>query len=175
MKPIFGIVLSLLLSVGCTRTAIPAIDQSSAMIPPVQSGAQSTPAASTPEPKEEEPMNSTTAITVTVGGQTFSATLEDSETARALAQLLPLTLDMSELNGNEKYFYLDQSLPTNAKNPGQIHTGDLMLYGDNCLVLFYESFSTSYSYTRLGSIDDPDGLARAVGRGSAAVTFTVQN
>lgn len=120
-------------------------------------------------------MNSRTVITVTVGSQSFSAILEDSETARALVQLLPLTLDMSELNGNEKYFYMDQSLPTDAKNPSQIHAGDLMLYGDNCLVLFYESFSTSYRYTRLGSIDDPAGLAQAVGRGSATITFAIQN
>ena len=175
MKPIFGIVLSLLLSVGCAQTSIPVNDQSSAMLPPALSGSQSVPAPSAPESKEEDPMNDSTAVTVTVGGQNFSATLEDSETARALARLLPLTLDMSELNGNEKYFYLDQSLPTDAKNPGQIHAGDLMLYGDNCLVLFYESFSTSYSYTRLGSIDDPVGLARAVGRGSATVTFAVQD
>ena len=120
-------------------------------------------------------MNSSTVITVTAGGQNFSATLEDSETVRALVQLLPLTLDMSELNGNEKYFYLDQSLPTDSKNPGQIRAGNLMLYGDRCLVLFYESFSTIYSYTRLGSINDPSGLAQAVGSGSAAVTFAVSN
>ena len=120
-------------------------------------------------------MNNIISITVTVGGTTFSATLEDSETSRALAELLPLTLNMSELNGNEKYFYLDQSLPTDSKRPGQIHTGDLMLYGDNCLVLFYESFSSSYSYTRLGSINDPEGLAQAVGHGNATVTFAVQD
>ena len=175
MKSFFDILLSLLLLAGCTQTTIPANDQSSAMIPPALSGSQSNSTPSAPEAKEEEPMNSRTAITVTIGSQSFSATLEDSETARVFAQLLPLTLDMSELNGNEKYFYLDQSLPTDSKNPGQIHTGDLMLYGDSCLVLFYESFSTGYSYTRLGSIDDPAGLAQAVGSGSATVTFTIQD
>ena len=120
-------------------------------------------------------MNSNTVITVTTDGQNFSATLEDSETVRALLRLLPLTLGMSELNGNEKYFYLDQSRPTSAKNPGQIRAGDLMLYGDSCLVLFYKSFSTIYSYTCLGSIDDPAGLAQVVGSGSTAVTFTIQD
>ena len=166
MKSFFDILLSLLLLAGCTQTMIPANDQSSAMI---------LPAPSAPEAKEEEPMNSSTVITVTAGGQNFSATLEDNETVHALVQLLPLTLDMSELNGNEKYFYLDQSLPTDSKKPVQIHAGDVMLYGDSCLVLFYESFSTSYSYTRLGSIDDPAGLAQAVGSGSTAVTFTIQD
>ena len=120
-------------------------------------------------------MNNITSITVTVGDTTFFATLESSETTRALTELLPLTLDMSELNGNEKYFYLDQSLPTDSMRPGQIHTGDLMLYGNNCLVLFYESFSSGYSYTRLGSIEDPEGLAQAVGHGNVTVTFAIQD
>ena len=79
---------------------------------------------------------SETVITITVSGQTFSATLLDNETARQLAEQLPLTLNMSELNGNEKYFYMDMELPTDSYQPGQINAGDLMLYGDNCLVLF---------------------------------------
>lgn len=110
-------------------------------------------------------------LTLTAGGQTFSASLLDNEAARAFAARLPLTLDMTELNGNEKYFYLDGELPTDAVSPGQINAGDLMLYGDNCLVLFYESFSTSYRYTRLGQVDDPTGLAAALGRASAQVSF----
>lgn len=58
-----------------------------------------------------------------------------------------------------------------ASNPGSIQTGDLMLYGSSCLVLFYESFRTSYSYTRLGRVENPSGLASALGRGSVSVTF----
>lgn len=113
-------------------------------------------------------------ITVTVGGKTFTATLADNETAEAFKALLPLTLDMTELNGNEKYSYLSRSLPTNASNPGTIHAGDIMLYGSNCVVLFYETFNTSYSYTRIGQIDDSSGLADAVGSGNVTVTFSLQ-
>ena len=113
-------------------------------------------------------------MTITINGQDFHATLYDNETADALREKLPLTLDMSELNGNEKYNYLPFRLPTNAGNPGQIHAGDLMLYGSDCLVLFYKSFSTGYSYTPIGRIDDPDGLADAVGRGGVQVTFTIE-
>ena len=79
--------------------------------------------------------------------------LEDNETALEFSKLLPLTVDMKELNGNEKYVYLDNSLPTNPYNPKHIEAGDVMLFGDNCLVIFYKSFDTSYSYTKIGHID----------------------
>ena len=73
----------------------------------------------------------------------------------------PLSVTMNELNGNEKYHYLSTSLPTAAYQPGTIRFGNLMLYGNNCVVLFYETFDTSYSYTRLGAIDNPSGLSPA--------------
>lgn len=110
-------------------------------------------------------------ITITVNGRTFSATLYDNETARAFRERLPLTLEMSELNGNEKYYYLPDSLPRNSSRPSAINAGDIMLYGDNCIVIFYESFSTSYSYTPIGKIDNPDGLAAALGSGNVHAAF----
>ncbi len=79
-----------------------------------------------------------------------TASLRDNPTTRALLERLPMTVTMCELNGNEKYVYMEESLPANARRPGQIPAGDLMLYGSDCLVLFYESFSSSYSYTTLG-------------------------
>jgi hypothetical protein len=110
-------------------------------------------------------------ITVTVGGRSFEAALEQNSTAEAFLAMLPLTLEMSELNGNEKYHYLDHSLPTNSVRPGTIYEGDLMLYGDNCLVLFYETFSSSYSYSRIGRITDPSGLKETLGSGNVTITF----
>ena len=118
---------------------------------------------------EEEP--NMLKIEIIVGDKTFSAALYDNAAAKALMDMLPLTLNMSELNGNEKYYYLDTSLPTNASRPSGIKTGDIMLYGNSCLVLFYESFSTSYSYTPIGHIDDSAGLAEALGSGNVQVTF----
>ena len=110
-------------------------------------------------------------INIIVGSKSFTATLADSETGEAFAALLPLTMTMNELNGNEKYHYLSSSLPTAAYQPGTIHAGDLMLYGNNCVVLFYETFNTSYSYTRIGAIDNPSGLAEALGVGNVSVRF----
>ena len=112
-----------------------------------------------------------TPINIIIGSKTFTATLADSETGEAFAALLPLSVTMNELNGNEKYHYLSSSLPTAAYQPGTIHAGDLMLYGNNCVVLFYKTFNTSYSYTRIGSIDDPSGLASALGSGNVSVRF----
>lgn len=110
-------------------------------------------------------------ITVKVGTKTFTATLLDNNTAKAFNEMLPLTIKMVELNGNEKYYDLSKSLPTNSSNPGTIQNGDLMLYGSRTLVLFYKGFSTSYSYTRLGRIDDTSGLAEALGAGNIDVVF----
>lgn len=115
--------------------------------------------------------NSERKIILSVGGQRFEAVLYDTPAAAALWEQLPLTVTMQELNGNEKYHYLSDSLPTDASRPEKIQTGDLMLFGSDCLVLFYQSFTTSYSYTPLGRLTDPDGLAQALGGGSVEITF----
>ena len=112
-----------------------------------------------------------TPINIIIGSKTFTATLADSETGEAFAALLPLSFTMNELNGNEKYHYLSSSLPTAAYQPGTIHAGDLMLYGNNCVVLFYETFNSGYSYTRIGAIDNLSGLAAALGSGKVSVRF----
>lgn len=114
-------------------------------------------------------------IRITVGDQDFSAELYDNETTRAWAGQMPMTLEMSELNGNEKYHYFSESLPTNPERPDAIHTGDLMLYGQSCLVLFYKDFVTSYSYTPLGYMEDAAGLAEALGNGNVTVSFRLDD
>jgi hypothetical protein len=109
---------------------------------------------------------------MTVGKRRFAITLVDTDAARAFAAQLPLTLDMAELNGNEKHADLAQALPKDASRPGTIHNGDLMLYGSNTLVVFYETFRSSYSYTRLGHVNDPASLGQVLGKRSIRVVFT---
>lgn len=110
-------------------------------------------------------------ITISVNGKTFTTTLDDNPTARAFAEKLPLELDMNDLHGNEKYVYLDDDLPSKPERVGQIHAGDLMLFGSNCVVIFYADFATTYTYTRLGKIDAAD-IAATLGTGNVRVTFS---
>lgn len=123
-------------------------------------------------PENDTPMSNK--LKIRVGSASFNVTLENNSAVTAFKALLPMTVNMSELNGNEKYYNLPENLPTASSNPGTIQTGDLMLYGSSCLVLFYESFRTSYSYTRLGRVENPSGLVSALGSGSVSVTFELQ-
>lgn len=113
-------------------------------------------------------------IKISIGSSTFTAALTDNAAVAKFKTMLPITVNMTELNGNEKYYRLQTSLPENASDPGTIHTGDLMLWGSNTLVLFYKTFSTSYSYTRLGYIKDTTGLAAAAGAVNVTVTFELE-
>jgi hypothetical protein len=110
-------------------------------------------------------------ITIRIGDQAFSATLSENPTAAAFKKLLPLSTTMTELNGNEKFARLPGTMPVQASTPSSIQAGDLMLYGSSTVVLFYKWFSTTYSYTKIGRIDDPTGLQVALGSGHVAVTF----
>lgn len=110
-------------------------------------------------------------IRVTIDQQNFKAALAPNSAAKAFLDFLPVTLDMSELNGNEKYGDWPVQLPMKASCPGKIEAGDLMLYGDQTIVIFYRSFATQYSYTRLGRIENSSALPSLLGRGSVKVSF----
>jgi hypothetical protein len=110
-------------------------------------------------------------IIIQVGTTSFNATLETNAAATSFKAMLPLTLEMKDLNSNEKFSELTRSLPNQVSNPGTIHSGDLMLWGSTTLVLFYKTFSSPYGYTKLGKVENPNGLAQALGSGSVKVTI----
>ena len=110
-------------------------------------------------------------IKILIGDKIFDATLEDNATTREFAKNLPLEVTMTELNGNEKYYRFGKNFPSADKKVGEIRVGDLMLYSSSYVVLFYKNFATSYSYTRLGKIDNPAELEKIVGTGNISVRF----
>ena len=109
---------------------------------------------------------------VTINGKTFDIELSDTKVAAEFADILPQTFNMSELNGNEKYIYTDTEFTSAAQKVSQINAGDIMLYGNNCIVLFYKSFDTPYSYTTIGHITNTDGLEETVGKGDITAVFS---
>lgn len=115
-----------------------------------------------------------TSVTLNVNGQSFQAVFYNNKTADALLKKMPMTLNMKELNGNEKYHFFDTEFPTDEKSLGKISAGDIMLYGSDCLVTFYKSHRTSYQYTPVGKIEDASGFAKAVGKGNVTIKFTVK-
>lgn len=108
---------------------------------------------------------------VTIGAQIFEAFLEDNEAARRFESMLPLTLNMTDLHGNEKLHRFEKRFPTNDANPRSIRAGDLMIWNSDTVVLFYKDFTTPYSYTRLGSLSITPAFEKAVGSGGISVTF----
>ena len=111
-----------------------------------------TPSQQIPINKNDERKDSMNKIFIR--GKEYEISYENNETVQELRKTFPLTVTMKDLNDNEKYVYLDNSLPTSAEKVGRVEAGDVMLFGDNCLVIFYESFDTGYSYTKIGHIDE---------------------
>ena len=97
-------------------------------------------------------------IKVIINDKEYTLNLDNSKTVEEFIDLLPQEFNMSDLNDNEKYVYMNNSLATNSYYPKHIQKGDVMLYGDNCLVIFYKSFDTNFSYTKIGHIDNLDNL-----------------
>jgi len=137
-----------------------------------EAGQREAPVAATQDASETAQNPEEERMWMTVGERRFAFTLADTEAARAFAAQFPVTLDMAELNGNEKHADLSTALPTDASRPGTIRSGELMLYGSNTVVIFYETFRSSYTYTRLGRVDDPDDLSRVLGGGDIRVVFS---
>lgn len=113
-------------------------------------------------------------VYVTIENQEFKVSLETNSTVDALLQQMPITCTMEELHGNEKFYYLNQSLPINDSEVEQIQAGDIMLYGNNCLVIFYQSFATTYRYTKIGRVENSNLLQEIIGNNEIEVYFNIK-
>ena len=113
-------------------------------------------------------------MNVQVGDVVFSATLEKNEAVSALVEMMresPVVIQMSDYSGFEKVGPLGTSLPVNNSQT-TTQAGDIVLYNGNQIVIFYGS--NSWSYTRLGHIDDLTGWEEALGNGDVTVTFSLE-
>ena len=97
-------------------------------------------------------------IKIIINEKEYKLNLEKTDEAKDFINNVPSELVMMDLNNNEKYVYLDKVFMNNPINVNNVEKGDLMLYGDNCLVIFYKSFETTYSYTKIGHINNLDDL-----------------
>lgn len=113
-------------------------------------------------------------IIITIENKKYEAILYDNSTTKELIKKFPITITMSDLNGNEKYYNFSKSFPTSSENVANINKGDIMLFGDNCLVIFYKSFSTHYKYTKLGYIKNTEDLENSFGKGDISITFEIE-
>ncbi len=113
-------------------------------------------------------------IIITIENKKYEAILYDNSTVRELIKNFPISITMSDLNGNEKYYNFSKSFSTSSENVANINKGDIMLFGDNCLVIFYKSFSTRYRYTKLGYIKNLEDLENSLGKGDIEITFILK-
>ena len=100
----------------------------------------------------------------------------NTEAANQIKSKLPFTITMTNLNGNEVYHYFTgETFTTNIKSVETINMGDIYLFQSNCLVLFYKTFSTSYSYTQIGRVINPSGLDTLIGSSNIEVQWIKKN
>lgn len=150
--------------VSCTSSTSPKKGDNKAKPPAPENTTE------TEVPKEEVVQS----MQVTVGNKTFSAALAENEAASAfvgLMQKAPVVINMSDYSGFEKVGSLGTSLPTDNSSI-TANKGDIILYNGNQIVAFYGS--NSWSYTRLGKIEDLSGWKEALGDGDITITFSIE-
>ena len=126
-----------------------------------------------PENKEETGEQAEMKMNVQVGDYTFTATLENNTAVEELVEMMkerPVTINMDDYSGFEKVGSLGRNLTTSNRQT-TTDAGDIVLYNGNNIVMFYGS--NSWSYTRIGKIDDLTDWKKALGSGSITAVFTI--
>lgn len=109
-------------------------------------------------------------ITLSANGKSVTATLVANKATEELLKILPVTIEMYPYGGFEVVGALPKSLPTSNTKITTV-AGDIMLYQGNQLVIFYGS--NSWSYTRIGKIDEAtvSKIKDFLGEGNCTVTL----
>ena len=113
---------------------------------------------------------------INIKGTEYQFEFASTEAANQIKAKLPLNVQMTNLNENEVYYqFPSDSFTTNTKSVGTINMGDIYLYQNNCLVLFYKTFQPRYSYTELGKLKNPSGLDELIGSNDVEVQWYIKN
>ncbi len=126
-----------------------------------------------PDTNSDTEENMVKKMTLQIGNSSFMATLENNPAVDAFVEMMsdfPVIIQMNDYSGFEKVGSLGTNLPADDKQT-TTHAGDIVLYNENQIVIFYGS--NSWSYTRLGKIDDLSGWEDALGSGDITVTFSL--
>ena len=161
MKRLFVIFMTLVLIMGftaCGNTNQPSESASASIDSNHTAGTEDMPAMK---------------MSVTIGNQSFTATLEDNAATRELVKMMeeaPISINMDDYSGFEKVGSLGRSLTTD-NHQMTTQAGDIVLYSGNQIVMFYGS--NSWSYTKIGEIDDLSSWEDALGNGSVTAVFSI--
>ncbi len=114
-------------------------------------------------------------VKVKINDEVFDVKLENNSATHEMIKELKkgnVTVNASEYGGFEKVGDLGFSLPTSDENMGT-NPGDLVLYQGDKISLFYGSHS--WSYTKLGKIDNVDSnkLKEVLGSGDVTLEFSL--
>lgn len=126
-----------------------------------------------PDTNSDTEENMVKKMTLQIGNSSFTATLENNPALDAFVEMMndsSIIIQMNDYSGFEKVGSLGTNLPADDKQT-TTHAGDIVLYNGNQIVIFYGS--NSWSYTRLGKIDDLSGWEDALGSGDITVTFSL--
>lgn len=127
---------------------------------------------SAPVPNEsDKTVKERATMHIEINGQIASVQLEDNATTIALMADAPITIKMDDLHRNEKYHYFDKVFPTDAQSVQTIEAGDVLLYQNNCLVIFYEAVEPEAEYTRIGKITDFEDIQSIFAPESVQIRF----
>ena len=115
-------------------------------------------------------------VKVKINDNVFDVKLENNSATQELVKELKkgnVTVNATEYGGFEKVGDLGFSLPTSDENIGT-NPGDIVLYLGDKISLFYGSHS--WSYTKLGKIDNVDSnkLKEVLGSGDVTLEFSLK-
>ncbi len=109
-------------------------------------------------------------IILKIKNQEFLLELEDNSATKEFVKKLPLTISFSDYGGFEKVGSLGFSLPRNDEQM-TTNPGDVVLYNGNNIVVFYGN--NSWSYTKIGHVDDVSRLVNSLSESNIEITFQI--